>query len=159
MMVPPPARREDDDDDNDKNKDDDDLSRDRRRAEGGEGNVNDGVDDEHVRIWQIPRMGDGGDCGVTATMTMTLRRADCTPPPRRQRRCASWQRGCVPPAVNGSGQRRERATSAMVATTNTLMGVSGVRIGRIPGMGDGGDCGATVTTMTTSRRADRIAPH
>ena len=44
----PPARREDDDDDNDGNKDDDDLSRDQRRAEGGEGNFDNGVDNEHV---------------------------------------------------------------------------------------------------------------
>ena len=44
----PPARREDDDDDSDGNKDDDDLSRDRRWAEGGEGDIDDGVDDEHV---------------------------------------------------------------------------------------------------------------
>jgi len=44
----PPARREEDDDDNDGNKDDKDLSRDRRRAEGGEGGIDDGIDDEHV---------------------------------------------------------------------------------------------------------------
>ena len=44
----PSARREDDDDDNDGNKDEDDLSRDRRWAEGEEGDVNDGVDDEHI---------------------------------------------------------------------------------------------------------------
>ena len=44
----PPVRREDDDEDNNKNKDDDDLSRTRRQVEGGEGDVDDGVDDEHV---------------------------------------------------------------------------------------------------------------
>ena len=44
----PPMRQEDDDDDNDKNKDGVDLSRDRRWAEGGEGDIDDGVDDEHV---------------------------------------------------------------------------------------------------------------
>jgi len=44
----PPARREDDDDNNDGNKDDDDLSRDQRRAEGGEGDFDNGVDNEHV---------------------------------------------------------------------------------------------------------------
>ena len=112
-----------------------------------------------VRVWRIPGMGDGGDCSVTATTTMTSRRADHIPPPHRQRQRTSWRRGCVPPATTGSGQRRERATSITAAATNTLTGVSGVRIGRIPGMGDGGDCGATVTTMTTSRRGDCIPPH
>jgi len=66
--------------------------------------------------------------------------------------------GCVPPAMTGSRQRRERVTLTTAAKTNTSTGVSGVRIGQIPGMGDGGDRGATVTTMTTSRRADRISP-
>ena len=58
----PPARWEDDDDDNDKNKDNNDLSRDRRRAEGGEGDVDNGVDDEHVdgRFWG-PRLADTGN--------------------------------------------------------------------------------------------------
>ena len=40
----------------------------------------------------------------------------------------------------------------------TLTGVSGIRIWRIPGMGNGGDCGVTVTTTMTKRRADRIPP-
>ena len=58
----PPTRREDDDDDNDGNKDDDDLSHDRRRAEGGEGNVDNGIDDEHVngRVWG-PHLVDTGN--------------------------------------------------------------------------------------------------
>jgi len=47
-------------------------------------------------------------------------------------------------------------TSRTAATTNTLTGVSGVRIGQKLGMCDGGDRGTTVTMMTTSRRADRI---
>ena len=111
-----------------------------------------------VRVWWIPGMGDGGDYCVTATAMMTSRRADRIPPPRRRRQLASWRRGCVPPATTGSRQRRERATLTMTATTNTLTGVSGVRIGWIPGMGNGGDHGATVTTMTTSRRVDCIPP-
>ena len=58
----PPARREDDDNDNDKNKDDDDLSCNRRWAEGGEGNVDDGVDDEHInRRVRGPRLADTGN--------------------------------------------------------------------------------------------------
>ena len=112
-----------------------------------------------VCVWRIPGMGDGGDCGVTATTTMTSTWADHIPPPRRQRRRASWRRGCILPAATGSGQRRERATSTMAVTTNMSTGVSGVRIGRILGMGDGGDCGVTVTTMMKLRRADRIPPH
>jgi hypothetical protein len=62
MMVPPPTRRKDDDDDNDGNKDNDELSRDRRWAEGGEGNVDDGVDGEHVngRV-RCPRLADAGN--------------------------------------------------------------------------------------------------
>jgi len=52
----------------------------------------------------------------------------------------------------------KRATLTTAATTNTSTGVSGVRIGWLPGMGDGGDRGATVTIMTTSRRADCIPP-
>ena len=75
-MVPPPARREDDDHDNNENKYNDDLSRDRRRAEGGEGNVDDGIDDEHVdgrvrgprlantgngQWWRLRRDGDNND--------------------------------------------------------------------------------------------------
>ena len=62
MMVPPPVRREEDDDDNDENKDNDDLSRDQRRAEGGEGDVDDGIDDEHVdgRV-RSPRLADTGN--------------------------------------------------------------------------------------------------
>ena len=38
------------------------LSHDRRRAEGGEGDINDGVDDEHVdgRVWG-PRLADTGN--------------------------------------------------------------------------------------------------
>jgi hypothetical protein len=112
-----------------------------------------------VRVWRIPGMGDGEDCGMTVTTRMTSRRADRIPPPRRRRRRVSWQRGCVPLAATGSGQRRERVTSTTAATTNTSAGVSGVCIGRIPGMGDGKESGATVTTMTTSKRADRIPPH
>ena len=58
----PPARREDDDDDNDGNKDNDDLSRDRRQAEGGEGDIDDGVDDEHIDgCVQGPRLADTGN--------------------------------------------------------------------------------------------------
>ena len=58
----PPVRREDDDDDNDENKDADNLSRDRRRAEGGEGDVNNGVDDEHGDgCVQGPRLADTGN--------------------------------------------------------------------------------------------------
>ena len=58
----PPARWEDDDDDNDENKDNDDLSRNRRRAEGGEGDVNDGIDDEHVDGHvRGPRLADTGN--------------------------------------------------------------------------------------------------
>jgi hypothetical protein len=139
-------------------------SRDRRRAEGGEGGIDDGVDDEHVdgrvrgprladtgneRRWRLRREGDNGD-GVeegrshpTTLQTTAMR---------------ELVGGCVPPAMTGSRQRRERVTLTTAATTNTLTGVSGVRIGQIPGMGDGGDRGATVTTMTTSRRADRISP-
>ena len=44
----PPARREDDDDNNNENKEKDDLFCNRQRAEGGEGNIDDGVDDEHA---------------------------------------------------------------------------------------------------------------
>jgi hypothetical protein len=64
------------------------LSRDQRRAEGGEGHVDNGGDDKHVNglfgvhVWRIPGMGNSGDHNVTATMTTTLRRADCIPPPR-----------------------------------------------------------------------------
>ena len=57
----------DDDDANVGNKDNNNLSSDRQRAEGGEGNVDDGIDDEHVkgRVWRIPgRMDDSGDCDV-----------------------------------------------------------------------------------------------
>ena len=61
-----------------------------------------------VRVWQIPGMGNGRDCGVTATTAMASWRADRIPPPRRRWRCASWWRGCVPPAATGSRQRRER---------------------------------------------------
>ena len=72
----PPMRQEDDDNDNDENKDDNNLSCDRQRAEGGEGDVNDGVDDEHVdgcvwgprladtrngRRWRLLRAGDNDD--------------------------------------------------------------------------------------------------
>ena len=91
MMVPPPARREDYDDDNNGNKNDDDLSRDRRRAEGGEGEtktalmMNTLTSVSGVRVRWILGMGDGGDCGVMMTTTMTSRRADRIPPPRRQR--------------------------------------------------------------------------
>jgi hypothetical protein len=164
-MVPPPARREDDDHDNNENKDNDDLSRDRRRAEGGEGNVDDGIDDEHVdgRV-RGPRLADtgngrrrilhydgdndndveeGGSHPTTPQTMVTCKLAE------RLRSAAATE----------SGQRRKRATSTMVATTNRSTGVSGVRIGRILGMGDGGDHGATLTTVTTSRRADRIPPH
>jgi len=49
-----------------------------------------------VHVWRIPGMGDGGDCGVTVTTTMTSRRADRIPPPRRRRQRASWRRGCIP---------------------------------------------------------------
>ena len=59
--------------------------------------------------------------------------------------------------VNDSRQRGERVTSKMAVMMNTSMGVSGVRVGQIPGMGDGGDCSAMATTTTTLRRA--IAPH
>jgi hypothetical protein len=142
-----------------------DLCRDRRRAEGGEGGVNDGVDDEHVnrhvwgprlvdfgngRWWRLRRDGDND---------MTSRRADRIPPPRRRRQRASWRRGCIPLATTGSRQRRQRATLTMAATTNMLTGMSGVCIRRMSGMGDGEDRSATVTMMTASKRADRIPPH
>ena len=39
---------------------------------------------------------------------------------------------------------------------NTSTGVSGGRVWRIPGMGDGRNSGVTATTTTTSRRVDRI---
>ena len=71
---------------------------------------------------------------------------------------SSWRRGCVLPAATGSRQRRGRAMSTTGATTNTSTGMFGVRIGQILVMGDGENHGATVTTMTTSRRADRIPP-
>jgi len=58
----PPTRREDDDDNNHGNKDDDDLSCDRRWAEGGEGDVDDGVDDEHLDGHvRGPRLADTGN--------------------------------------------------------------------------------------------------
>ena len=149
VMSTPLGGRGDDDYDDDTRWEEQDipyLSQFWRRAEGGEGDVDDGVDDKHVngrvgvRVWRIPGMGDGGDCSATATTMTTSRRADHIPPPRRRRR------------------RAKRAMSTTTATTNTSTGVFGVRVGRIPGMGDGGDRGATVTTMTTSRRADRIPP-
>ena len=40
-----------------------------------------------------------------------------------------------------------------------MHGMSGARVRRIPGMGDGGDRGATATTTTTPRRVDCIPPH
>ena len=58
----------------------------------------------------------------------------------------------------GGRQRRERGTLAMVATTNTFTGVSRVCVGRIPGMGDGGDRSAKATTTATMTRAGRIPP-
>ena len=48
------------------------LSHDWQRAEGGEGDIDDGVDDEHVD--------DSGDCGATVTTMMTSRRKDRIPP-------------------------------------------------------------------------------
>ena len=76
----------DDDDDNVGNKDDDDLSSNRRRAEGGEGNVDNSVDDEHVdgRV-RGPRWADTVDgrrwrLRATVTMMRMSRRADRIPP-------------------------------------------------------------------------------
>jgi hypothetical protein len=82
MVSPPPARREDDDGDNDGNKDDDDLSRDRRRAERGEGDVNDGVDNEHVdgRVRGPCLVNTNGHRGATETTMMMSRRVDRIPP-------------------------------------------------------------------------------
>jgi hypothetical protein len=91
------------------------LFRDRRRAEGGEGDVDDGGDDEHfdgrVRGSRRADTGDGRRRnsqrdGATKTRK---RRADRIPP-RGQRRRASWRRGCVPPAADrgGRGRRRRR---------------------------------------------------
>jgi len=92
------VRQEDDDDYNDGNKDDDDLSRDRRRAEGGEGDVDDGVDDEHIdgrvrgprladtrngqwrRLWRDGDNDDdveeGGSHPTTPKMTVTRKLAE-----------------------------------------------------------------------------------
>ena len=97
----PPVRREDDDDDNDGNKDDDDLSCDRQRAEGGKGNIDDGVDDERAdgrvrgphladtgngQRWRLQRDGDrdddveeGGSQPTTPQTTVMREAAFCRP--------------------------------------------------------------------------------
>ena len=46
----------------------------------------------------------------------------------------------------------------MAAMTNTSTGVSGVCVGPILGMGDGGDRGAMARTTTMKRRANHIPP-
>ena len=63
----------------------------------------------------------------------------------------------------GCRQRWERVMLTMAVMMNKLTGMSGVRLGRIQGIGDGGDCSAaaattTTTTTTTTTRADRIPP-
>ena len=55
------------------------------------------------------------------------------------------------------GQRGERATSTTAATTNTSTGVFGVRVGRIPGTGDGGIHSAM--EQRQRGRGGRIASH
>jgi hypothetical protein len=140
------------------------TGRNQRQAEEEEGNVDDDGDNGHVhghvrgprqadtgngRWWRLQRNGDNAN---------NVEEGDRTPPPHGQWQRMSWRIGCVPPAATSGRQRRERATSTMTVTTDTSTGVSGVRVGRILGMGDGGDRGTTVTMRTTSRRADIIPP-
>ena len=140
------------------------LSRDRRRAEGGEGNLDDGVDDEHVdgrvrgpcladtgngQRRRLRRDGDNDDNVEEGGLHPTTPQTTVTP------ELVEWLRSA---GRDWQWAEEKRATLTMTATTNTSTGVSGVRIGWLPGMDDGGDRGATVTIMMMLRRVDRIPP-
>jgi len=100
----------------------------------------------------------------TTTRTMTWG--------ERSRTCHTLTRSCCSTTGMGGGgggaghaiRWRGRAIPlrgkrVMSTTTNTSTGMSGVRVGQIPGTGDGRDRSAvttTTTTMITRRRADRI---
>ena len=110
-----------------------------------------------VCLGQILGTGIGGVHDVMAATTTRMRRVDHIPT-RGGRRHTSWRQDCVPLAATGGRQRKERAMFMTVATRNMLMGVSGVRIGCIPEIGDGRNSSTTATMTTMMRRADCIPP-
>ena len=121
------------------------LSCDRRRAEGGEGNVDDGGDNEHVdvRVQGLHQVCNN-DEDEEGRLYPTLR-------------MMAMRKLVVRLHSPSGGQRRERAMSTMAMVTKTSTGVSGVHIRWIPGIGDGRDCSA-MATMTMTTIADHIPP-
>ena len=136
------------------------LSHNWRRAEGGEGDVDDGSNNKHID-WCVQglRWVDNGEgqrqsSGYDGCNDDEDKEGGLHPTP--------WTTATHELAArlhSASGRHRRKRERLMTgAMRNMSTSVSGVHVGRIPGISKGRDQRATATTTTTTRRMDCSPP-